>query len=65
MTKLVVAFRSFANAPKKVLVPLRIMKHIREADVKLHSFLTSALDGAVVNIRLQLSYPPVKNPLPH
>jgi len=45
MTKLVVAFHNFASAPVKVVVPIRIMKRIREADVKLHSFLTSALDG--------------------
>jgi len=59
MTKLVGAFRNFANAPKKVVVvPIRIMRRIRGGDVKLHSFLTSTLDGEWVdNIRLQLSYP--------
>ena len=52
MTKLIVAFRSFANAPeicwkkgKVESISVHAQKACREVEVQLHAFLTSSPDG--------------------
>ena len=47
MKKAILAFRNFANAPKKVKFPLlHATKAHGGEEVYLHTFLTSALDGS-------------------
>jgi hypothetical protein len=61
--QLVVAFRDFANAPRKVALSLcKSQWCVGEVELRLHLFLTSALDGRGGQLHASASLPPWKLP---